>query len=48
MAGDFVGVYYPSKLRFKYGVIQSTPKSHLVKVLILVRRNQDGTGRKGI
>ena len=48
MAGDFVSMYFPSKLGHKYGVIQSTPKNHLVQVLILVRRNQDGTGRKGI
>jgi hypothetical protein len=41
MANDLVGVYYPSKRGFKYGVIQSTPKGHLVQVLILVRRNQD-------
>jgi hypothetical protein len=48
MAGDFVSVFFPSKLGHKYGVLQSPPKNHLAQVLILVRRNQDGSDRKGI
>ena len=41
---DFVSIYFPSKLSYKYGILKATPKGHLAEVKILVRRNKDGSG----
>jgi hypothetical protein len=44
---DFVCVYFPSKLSYKYGILTSTPTGHLATVKILTRRNRDGSGTTG-
>ena len=45
---DFMGIYFPSKRGFKYGIINKTPTGHIVDVKILIRRNKDGSGRIGV
>ena len=45
---DFVGIYFPSKRGFKYGIVSKIPTGHTVDVKLLVRRNKDGSGKVGV